>query len=349
MPNIVDEYYKINKFSFAFDFLFLLQEKFNITVFDFIGVNKSFNKQGIQFNYLKRKHNNKVIVPWSLFFKIKKLNPDYVYIQSLAYPHFILLLSLFLKNNCKVIVQDHADSYPSGLKKTVFKWADKIIDLYFFTSKKMTIKYVEEGLISSESKIIECVEGSTQFKFNPNPKKDPDLFLWVGRLDSNKDPLTILKAFKKYAVHNPKAKLKMFYENDQLLSKIKLFVDNSSLSQNVDLMGKIPHKELEQWYQKSTFFILGSHKEGGPISLVEAMACGCIPIVTNIAPFQAMTNNGDCGLLFSPGDYKELSQQLNKIESLDIEKLRNKTLSQFEHHLSHQAIASKITKTILGS
>ncbi len=115
MPNIVDEYYKINKFSFAFDF---------------IGVNKSFKKEEIQFNYLKRSHNNKVFFPWKMFFKIKKLNPDVVYIQSLAYPHYILVLQLFLKFSCKIIVQDHADSYPSGLKNQ--KNINRLILLVFY-------------------------------------------------------------------------------------------------------------------------------------------------------------------------------------------------------------------------
>jgi glycosyltransferase involved in cell wall biosynthesis len=212
----------------------------------------------------------------------------------------------------------------------------------------MTIKYFERGLISSESKIIECVEGSTQFKYEPRIEKDPNSFLWVGRLDKNKDPLTILKAFNKYIEFNRKAKLTMFYENTQLISKVELFIKNNSLSKNIKLMGSIPQQDLEKWYQKSSFFMLGSHKEGGPVSLIEAMACGCIPIVTDIAPFKAMTNNGDCGLLFSPGDFKNLSLQLKELETLDKEKLRNKTLKQFENHLSHQAIASKITKNLLG-
>ena len=211
MPKVKDKFFKLEKFSFAFDFLFLLQDNFDITVFDFISINNSFKRGGIQFNYLKRNHNNKALLPWKMFFKIKKLNPDVVYVQGLAYPLYILVLRLFLKSSSKIIVQDHADSYPSGLKKHLFKWADKVVDLYFFTSKKMTVKYIEEGLISSEKKITECVEGSTQFNFNPTIKKDPNLFLWVGRLDENKDPLTILRAFKEYVLHMLRKNLNLLF------------------------------------------------------------------------------------------------------------------------------------------
>ncbi|MGV6829055.1 MAG: glycosyltransferase family 4 protein [Flavobacteriales bacterium] len=347
LPHIKDDQYKLKKFAFAFDFLFLLQNTFSVYVFDFIGINSSFKKKGIQFNYLKRTHNRKLFIPWKLFFRLKKLKPDVVYVQGLNYPHLILLMQFFLPFSCKIYVHDHANVFPKGIKILLFKWADKKVHSYFFTAKEMAQGYLENNLISSSEKIIACVEGSTNFSYNPEVKKDPNKFIWVGRLDTNKDPLTVLNAFKKYVAKNQKAYLNMFYQNEQLLSEIRDFISKNNLKNNVFLKGSVAHHELEKWYQGSSYFLLGSLKEGGPISLIEAMACGCIPIVTNIPAFKAMTNRAACGYLFTPNNHRELYKILNRLKETDVTQKRAQVLSFFNQSLSHQAIAQTLTQGFL--
>ncbi len=51
------------------------------------------------------------------------------------------------------------------------------------------------------------------------------------------------------------------------------------------------------YYNSADYFVLGSHYEGSGFSLVEAMSCGVIPIVTDIPSFRMMTNNGKIGTL----------------------------------------------------
>ncbi len=341
MPEVTDALFKLKKFAFAFDFLFLLQDTFNVNVFDFIGINYSFSKKGIQFTYFKR-NKSTFFIPWRLLKRIRKLNPDMVYIQGLAYSHQIILLKKFVNSSCKIIVQDHANQLPKGIKRTLFKIADKSVNHYLFTSKEMATPYLKQGLISSSKKITQCVEGSTHFKCQPTIKKEPLSFLWVGRLDKNKDPLTILKAFKKFVPLHPLATLTMIFENKSLLKAVTSFIAEHQLEKQIKLIGKLRHNEMEYWYQKSRFFILGSHKEGGPISLIEAMACGCIPVVTKIPAFKTMTNNGKCGFLFEPGNEKSLFKVLQELPTVNYDELTQKVLNQFQNELSHQAIANKL-------
>ena len=76
--------------------------------------------------------------------------------------------------------------------------------------------------------------------------------------------------------------------------------------------------------------------------MIEAMACGCIPIVTNIPAFQSMVGKDDCGFLFEPGDLRGLVKVLGSLNEADHESIRKKVLDKFERELSHKAIASKI-------
>lgn len=333
---------KLEKYHPFLDFLFLLTKEFNIYVLDHIGVNGSFLKKGVSFQYFKKKNNKKLTVPWKVFRALKKIKPEVVYVQGLSYPHLIILMKWFLGSSTRVLVHDHANSIPKGWKVRIYKWADSYIDTYFFTSKLMAKPWIDKRIISSQKKIIECVEGSTQFTYNPTMHKIENSFLWVGRLDKNKDPLTILKAFSEFVETNSEAMLSMFYEDTTLLKEVVQFIEEKKIQRNIQLNGAVLNEELEIWFQRSKYFILGSYKEGGPLSFIEAMACGCVPIVTNIPAFKMMTDDGDCGFLFQPGNSKQLFEIFNKLNDSDIEKIRKKVLIKFDKDLSHLAIRQRI-------
>jgi glycosyltransferase involved in cell wall biosynthesis len=170
-------------------------------------------------------------------------------------------------------------------------------------------------------KVMPVMEGATFFNFEMRdiPQSQPyhdqgeanaetgiygwPVFLWVGRLDDNKDPLMILDGFEILSERYTEARLYMIYGDDRLANKVKDKIDSSDmLKTQVILSGQIEHNQIEQFYKSAHFFVLGSHYEGSGYALSEAMRCGCIPIVTDIPSFRMMTNNGQLGALWKPGD-----------------------------------------------
>jgi glycosyltransferase involved in cell wall biosynthesis len=185
-------------------------------------------------------------------------------------------------------------------------------------------------------------EARRTLKINCNP-----LFLWVGRLNTNKDPLTVIKAFKNYLSFQPGAKLYMIYQTDELLHEVKNLISTDNKTREaVVLVGKVDHRQLQSWYNAADFFISGSHYEGSGISVCEAMSCGCTPIITDIISFRRMTGPGKCGFLYKPGNDADLLSILLKTNDMNIEVERKKTLEQFKKELSFDAIAGKINNVI---
>jgi glycosyltransferase involved in cell wall biosynthesis len=139
----------------------------------------------------------------------------------------------------------------------------------------------------------------------------------------------------------------MIYQADDLLPDVvnKLHED-SKASNSIVLKGKVPHRELQQWYNCADFIISGSHYEGSGIAVCEAMSCGCIPIITNIASFRMMTENGKYGFLYEPGNDDQLFLALLKTQTLNIPVLREEVVAHFENKLSFKAIATKINELI---
>ena len=51
------------------------------------------------------------------------------------------------------------------------------------------------------------------------------VFLWVGRLDANKDPLTVIRAFLQFLNNQPAARLYMIYQEEKLLQEVRHLID----------------------------------------------------------------------------------------------------------------------------
>jgi glycosyltransferase involved in cell wall biosynthesis len=114
------------------------------------------------------------------------------------------------------------------------------------------------------------------------------------------------------------------------------------LKNYVTLVGKVNNDELAYWYSAADFYISASHNEGSGYALIECMACGCIPIVTGIPPFIAITDTARLGLFFNVGDHGSLTEALVESENIDSIKMSEDILHYFSSHLSFKAIAEDI-------
>ena len=287
-------------------------------------------------------------IPYSFNRFIKSLKPDFILVHGFGTAHYLIFLKLICPK-AKILLQCNGFApKPHGLKKLVYHLANFFIDGYLFTGISNAKDWYESNVFPKQ-KVFEVMEGSTHFKFDRSVVRAVNSFLWVGSLNENKDPITILKAFSQFLEVHPTATLTMIYhQNDLLDAVIEIIQSNKKLKNAVLLQGYVEHKSLERIYNQHQFFMLGSHYEGSGYALVEAMACGCVPIVSNIAPFQFVTSNGDCGLLFSSGNDGELLGQLLKTQQIDYLHYQSKVLKQFDTKLSFAAIAKTVQNVFLS-
>jgi glycosyltransferase involved in cell wall biosynthesis len=343
----------LERISFFTGILDELAKQHEVISIERINYEGELKQNGVQYFFFRQK--NKVMrFPWQMHRFIKRLKPDVVFVNGLIFPLQVLQLRFTLGNSVKIIGIHHAEKPFNGLKQKLQRMADKHIDAYMFTSSEFGEEWVQNGSISSRKKNYEVMEASSSFypadknaslqrlSVNGNP-----VYLWVGRLNANKDPLTVVKAFLRFQkIHSP-ARLYMIYQTEDLLQEIKELISQYERAEDViRLIGKVPHEQLIDWYNSADFIISGSHYEGSGVAVCEAMSCGCIPVLTNIISFRKMTGTGKCGLLYEPGNHDELVKTLLKTLDMDIEKEKTKTLQQFREELSFEAIAKKINTII---
>lgn len=283
-----------------------------------------------------------------------RLKPDVVFINGFIFPLQILLLRWQLGPHAKIMILHRAEKPFKGVKRYLQKMADRCVSHYLFASAAFGEEWIERGIIRERDKIREIVQASSVFsaacRESARHRLSIDgrpVFLWVGRLDYNKDPFTIIKAFARFLVKYPRAALYMIYQSDELHGALNELIGQQERTQRaVRLVGPVPHEGMADWYNSADFILSGSHYEGSGVAVIEAMSCGCIPVVSNINSFRKMTGPDMCGVLFEPGDVESLLEALERAMKTDITRERSKTISQFQQQLSFQAIADKINLLI---
>jgi glycosyltransferase involved in cell wall biosynthesis len=102
----------------------------------------------------------------------------------------------------------------------------------------------------------------------------------------------------------------------------------------VRLLGRVAPGELPALYSAADLFVLGSHHEGSGYALLEACACGAVPIVTDIPAFRMITGGGSIGAMWRVADPDDLARALVATARRDRAALRAAVMQHFAGALS---------------
>jgi glycosyltransferase involved in cell wall biosynthesis len=277
---------------------------------------------------------------------VRALNPDVIHVNGLNFPfHTRAVCTLDLP----VLAQDHANC-PGGLMRPLRRWGLANLSGVTFTSSEQAVPFVEDGSLEPELPVFAIPESSTHFGEGDREQAriaaglhGSPAVLWVGHLDENKDPITILEAFCLTLPRLPNAHLWYCYQNAALLGRLCTRLDaQPELSARVHLLGAVPHAHVELLCRAADFFVLGSKREGCSYALLEAIACGATPIVSDIPAFRAITANGTIGALCKPGDARDFAEALVSLSEFPGRDLRSKALLHFKSELSFPVLGRKL-------
>ena len=283
--------------------------------------------------------------PWRLTRAVKALRPDVIHVNGLGFPfHTRALCAL----GPPVLVQDHADP-PESRMRGLRRWGLAKIAGVAFTASEQAAPFLENGSLRPGTPVFSILESSTHFRDGEREEArvatglyGHPAILWVGHLNANKDPITILEAFARASPGLPDAHLWYCYQHAPLLEHLraKLAAD-PELSARVHLLGAVPHKQVELLCRAADFFVLGSGRESCGYALLEALACGATPIVSDIPAFRALTADGAIGALCKTGDVDAFAHAMGTLSGHPPEALRAKAVLHFKSELSFPALGRK--------
>lgn len=123
------------------------------------------------------------------------------------------------------------------------------------------------------------------------------VFTCVGRLEPQKNPLLLLKAFSE--LKDPRAHL-VLLGNGSLWEQVVAYTRSHNLGDRVHQLGK--RENVSDVLAASDVFVLGSNWEGNPLAVMEAMAAGLPVIGTRVGGIPELVESGVEGLLVPAGD-----------------------------------------------
>ena len=280
-------------------------------------------------------------------------SPDVVHINGLIFPQLVAGVRAAIGNQAAIVVQHHGGEFPIRGSGLVGIWQRQrwrnglaAADAISFTAAAQAEQWRDAGMVN-EQRVISIIEASTTMReVNRDRARiaigatgDP-LILWVGRLTSNKDPITMLDGLERALPELPSAQVMMLFGDDTLLEGVERRVRESVvLSAKVLLAGRIAHEEMPNYYSAADIFISGSHSEGSGYALIEAMSAGVVPVVTDIPSFRAIA--GDCGARFPAGNADAFASALIETASSDLLISKAAAKARFDRDLSWSAIAAR--------
>jgi glycosyltransferase involved in cell wall biosynthesis len=82
------------------------------------------------------------------------------------------------------------------------------------------------------------------------------------------------------------------------------------------------------------------------LAVVEAMACGCVPVVSNVGPLPEIVENGISGILVPPNDPQAIREALEQLhrDHLLWARLSQAARERIEQHFTWDRVVDRCLK-----
>jgi glycosyltransferase involved in cell wall biosynthesis len=196
-------------------------------------------------------------------------------------------------------------------------------DLYLTPTEQIRSELVRLGM--PEQKIM-CFPNTLDVEaFHPSGKKEDNLLLFVGRINSGKglhvllNSLHYLKQAIRLVIIGPPDWNSIYFNN--MLKTIEK--ENLRGQHRIEYIGEKSQEEIIGWYQRASIFVLPpvAYEALGLVNL-EALACETPVVATNVGGISEAVHNGENGILVEANNPIKLANAIQYL--LDNESIRKK-------------------------
>lgn len=163
-----------------------------------------------------------------------------------------------------------------------------------------------------------------------------NVFIIIARCNPQKNIPRLVKCFNKLIEDGEDVVLLVIgngYDTPKILPIIRL------ADKHIHFLGQ--RHNVVDYLVCSDFFTLSSDYEGMPITLIEALACGCIPVGTPVSGFNDIIEDGKNGfvaeVISDDSYYKTLKRAIKNKKDISIESLK----AMYRDNLSMECCAKK--------
>lgn len=157
-------------------------------------------------------------------------------------------------------------------------WILKCCSAVTTKGSKVSKYLIDKGINRHKIFVFNGSINTNNFKVDNNIKRNINI-LFVGNFNKLKGPDRVLKVVENIKKDFPEIKA-CFLGFGSLFESIKKDVERLKLTKNILLKGYVT--DTKKYFQRAKILIMPSKSEGLSTAMLEAMACGCVPIVSNV-------------------------------------------------------------------
>lgn len=246
---------------------------------------------------------------------MKDVKPDVVHICTSAGMGCLrdyLLVRIAKRHNIKSVIHLHFGRLPELAEKKNWEWriikvvlslSDVIIpmnrptEIALYKNGFKNVKYLPNPLSNS------LVDQINELKETIN--RCPKQLLYVGHVYETKGVFELVEGCKN--IDGIKLRIVGKY-SQEIYNKLNSIANKTVKNTWIDFVGEIDHKEVLKEFMKADIFVLPSYTEGFPNVILEAMACECPIIASNVGAMPEMLDiyNNPCGICINPHSSKDV-------------------------------------------
>lgn len=269
----------------------------------------------------------KVKLIFKLFFDVIKSDAEIILLPGFHEVEFWAML-IAAKINRKIVgvfcdstANDKPRNFLKGFLKRIFFSQCDVFFGYGVRSREYLMAYGAD----SRKIYYRCQAAALPHDYDPDrsiidriklvQSNNEPRFLYVGRLSSEKNLITLIHGFFRFLGVNGKAKLVIVGSGPEEKSLVDL-VNSLGIGRSVDFLGSMDTDRLRSQYLHATAFVLPSASEPWGLVVNEALSYGCPVIVSDrCGCVPELVIDGDTGYSFSTYDENDLFEKMKKIVS----------------------------------
>jgi glycosyltransferase involved in cell wall biosynthesis len=166
-------------------------------------------------------------------------------------------------------------------------------------------------------------------------------FLFLGRLERDKGAYELIEAFARVC---EQAQCRLVLGGDGELKSAQALANELGIETRIDFLGWVTGDVKRRAFSDADIFVLPSHIEGLPVSMLEAMHCGLPIVICPVGSIPEVLCDGKNALFVPPGEVERLAEAMIRL-AVDPElrkRLGKAGRRVFAHRFSTDAVLPRL-------
>jgi glycosyltransferase involved in cell wall biosynthesis len=235
--------------------------------------------------------------------------------------------------------------------------------IFLYACKRARHLHCVSGAMKKEIEYLDIDEG----KISAFPMGIDEKFLGVGK-DQKRNfshrPITIISNRNLLPIYNVSLLIRAIPVILEEESRVKFLIAGNgpereklereakdlNVGDRVQFLGQVPHEGMPNLLRQADIYVSTSLSDGTSVSLLEALASGAFPVVTDIPSNREWISDGENGFLVPTGEEKFLARRILEAirNEVLLEKSRNENLSLTEEKALWPVIMERVKEIYKG-